>query len=63
MSGSIRWMVHTRFFATESDAVGAYEEMKPALVEILARLPNDEITDAGIDEVATMLKGFVARFP
>lgn len=52
--GVYGWMVHTRFFATESEAVAAYEEMKPALAEILARLPGEDL-EAAIDEVAILL--------
>lgn len=57
-------MVHTRFFANEREAVEAYEEMKPALVEILSRLPGeDEDVEAAVGEVATVLNEFVRRFP
>jgi hypothetical protein len=57
-------MVHTRFFATESEAVAAYEEMKPALAEILARLPaDDNDVDAAMGEVAALLEEFITRFP
>jgi len=59
--GVYGWMVHTRFFADESDAVAAYEEMKPALAEILSRLADDDEASAG--EAAAMLDGFVERFP
>lgn len=56
-------MVHTRFFAGESQAVAAYEEMKPALVEILSRLPDDDdAVEAAAGEVATLLNEFVERF-
>lgn len=62
--GIYGWMVHTRFFADESEAVAAFEEMKPALEEILARLPaGDEDVEAAVPEVAEVLNDFVARFP
>ena len=50
--GIYGWMVHTRFFATESESVAAYEEMKPALAEILVRLPAEDAID-----------DFLRRFP
>ena len=53
--GVYGWMVHTRFFASESEAAAAYEEMKPALAEILARLPDDD--------VIRHLNELVERFP
>lgn len=62
--GVYGWMVHTRFFSTEGEAVAAYEEMKPGLVEILARLPaDDDMTDAMIAAVSTVIQAFVERFP
>jgi hypothetical protein len=47
-------MVHTRFFSNDSDAVAAYEEIKPALVEILSRLPErraDCLHDVPLDDL------------
>ena len=62
--GVYGWMVHTRFFADESNALAAYEEMKPALAEILARLRADDANvAAAVPEVAGILDEFVARFP
>jgi hypothetical protein len=61
--GVYGWMVHTRFFSNHSDAVAAYEEMKPALVEILSRLPDDDDVAAAVGKVAAMLNEFVERFP
>lgn len=60
--GVYGWMVHTRFFAIESEAIAAYEEMKPALVEILVRLPGEDV-EVAIDEVAILLDDFTTRFP
>jgi hypothetical protein len=60
--GVYGWMVHTRFFASESAAVAAYEEMKPALAEILARLPDShEDVEAAVPSVAEILHEFIAR--
>jgi hypothetical protein len=54
--GVYGWMVHTRFFASEREAVVAYEEMKPALAEILARLPaEDDDVEAAVPQVAESL--------
>ena len=62
--GVYGWMMHTRFFANESDAVVAYEEMKPAVVEILSRLPDDDdAMEAAVGQVAAVLNEFVERFP
>lgn len=62
--GVYGWMVHTRFFADESEAVAAYEEMKPALADVLARLPGGgQDVEAPVPEVAEVLNDFVARFP
>jgi hypothetical protein len=62
--GVYGWMVHTRFFSKENHAVAEYEEMKPALVAILSRLPDDdEAVEAAAGEVASMLNAFVERFP
>jgi hypothetical protein len=61
--GVYGWMVHTRFFSNDSDAIAAYEEMKPALVEILSRLPDDDDVEAAVGKVAAMLNEFVERFP
>jgi hypothetical protein len=61
--GVYDWMVHTRFFASEDEAVAAFEEMKPALAEILARLPGEgEDVAAAVPEVAGVLDEFIARF-
>lgn len=61
--GVYGWMVHTRFFASESEAVAAYEEMKPALAEMLARLPAEgEDVEAALAEAGEMLDAFMARF-
>jgi hypothetical protein len=62
--GVYGWMVHTRFFAHEADAVSAYEEMKPSLAEILARLPADDADmESSVGAVAIMLRDFIERFP
>ncbi|HYO75217.1 MAG TPA: hypothetical protein VE010_02040 [Thermoanaerobaculia bacterium] len=62
--GVYGWMVHTRFFANESDAAAAYEEMKPALAAIVDELPatDAEVEDA-LPRVTATLRDFIRRFP
>jgi hypothetical protein len=63
-SGVYGWMVHTRFFADETVAIAAYEEMKPTLAEILARLPGAEgDVELAVGEIAIALNDFIERFP
>lgn len=58
------WMVHTRFFAAEREAVAAYEQMKPALAAIVARRPvADDDVEAAVPRVGRLVDAFVARFP
>ncbi len=33
------WLSHARFFGEASEALAAFEQMRPALVELLAQLP------------------------
>lgn len=62
--GVYGWMVHTRFFVTESDAVVAYEEMKPALVAIVEQLPmEDADVEEALPRVSAVLRDFTRRFP
>ena len=59
------WLVHRRYFDSEALALAAWEEMKPALVELSAQLPasgprslTPETRAAG-----AKLGAFLARFP
>lgn len=62
--GVYGWMVHTRFFDDASEAVAAYEEMKPALAAILARLPAERPdVETAVSELAGLFDEFTARFP
>ncbi len=58
------WAYHTRFFADEATAKQAYDDMKTALLEILALLPQeDEDETADADTVEQAVADFVERFP
>lgn len=63
--GIAGWMVHTRFFGTADEALAAFEEMRPALVELHSRLPEGGPRSA--QEAARvggpLLSAFPARFP
>lgn len=58
------WFLHTRFFGDAAEAHAAFEEMKPALVELASRLPPEgprtpEATRRG----GPLLAAFMGRFP
>jgi hypothetical protein len=59
------WMVHTRYFGDAAEAHAAFEEMKPALVELLSGLP--EGGPGGAPDArrtgGPLLAAFTARFP
>ena len=58
------WMSHTRFFGTMEEADRAFDEMKPALENIVSLIPDDEdADDAKIEKLRAALQDFVARFP
>lgn len=59
------WFVHTRFFGDTSEAHAAFDEMKPALVELLARLPEGgpRSTPDAARTGGPLLSAFIARFP
>jgi hypothetical protein len=65
--GIYDWMVHTRFFGSEEDAMQAYEQMKPELAMIAETipevLPTDPDLDAKIAKTAGKLTEFTNRFP
>jgi hypothetical protein len=62
--GVYGWMVHTRFFSTESEARHACDEMKVGLAELLHRLDRSDLDE---DEALKLGGGacadFVERFP
>lgn len=62
--GIYGWMVHTRFFATEVEARGAYEVMKPVLAEIAAAVPSQaELDEEALRLIAAACQRFVEEFP
>jgi len=63
--GIYGWMVHTRFFDTESEAQGEFERMKADLSRIIDTMPLDSDPDADskMPAVREALSEFVTRFP
>ncbi len=58
------WFFHTRFFETEDEADQQFDEMKRALDEILAELPDEETaTDEELREAGLVIQGFVEHYP
>ncbi len=63
--GVAGWLVHTRFFGSRDEAVAAFQEMRPALEELQARLPKEDprkqrdAARAG----GALLAAFIGRFP
>jgi hypothetical protein len=58
------WLSHARFFGEASEAITAFEEMKPALVELWSRLPpgGPRSTPEAPRLAGPLLAAFVARF-
>jgi hypothetical protein len=63
--GVYGWMVHTRFFSVEAEALAQFEEMKNALTGILATIPlaNDPNVDVKMRRVSDALNLFVQQYP
>jgi hypothetical protein len=59
--GIYGWMLHTRFFATENEAVAEYEKMKASLSEIIERFSDPNRDDRGAAEKA--METFVETYP
>ncbi|HYO53341.1 hypothetical protein [Archangium sp.] len=59
------WLVHTRFFGSEVEAHAAWDEMKPALVELVMQLPaaGAKGLAPATREAGAKLGAFLARFP
>jgi len=59
------WLVHSRFFGSEAEAHAAWDEMKPALLDLVAQLPASGARglDAATREAGARLGAFLARFP
>jgi hypothetical protein len=63
--GVYGWMVHTRFFAAEADAVTQFEAMKGALSEVIAIIPmaDDPDVEKKSGGVSEALNFFVQQYP
>ncbi len=63
--GIYGWMVHTRFFGTESEAQTEFESMKSDLSRIISTIPlaADPEVDSKSRTVTESISEFVRRFP
>ena len=63
--GVYGWMVHTRFFRVEAEALAQFEEMKNSLTGILGTIPqaNDAQVEAKMRRVSEALSLFVQQYP
>jgi hypothetical protein len=63
--GIYGWMVHTRFFGTESQAQSEFDIMKEELSRIASTIPlvSDPELDSKSDVLAQAISQFVKRFP
>jgi hypothetical protein len=63
--GIYGWMVHTRFFGTESQAQSEFENMKSGLSKIVDAIPLAADPELGskADAVVDSISEFVRRFP
>ncbi|WP_233166437.1 hypothetical protein [Archangium sp. Cb G35] len=63
--GVAGWLVHSRFFGSEAEAHAAWDEMKPALLELVVQLPaaGAKPLDPATREAGAKLGAFVARYP
>ena len=63
--GVYGWLVHTRFFRDESEAEGAFADMKVALAEIvrLATVDDGDTEADGVRRVSEAVSKFVERYP
>jgi hypothetical protein len=55
------WMVHTRFFSTEDEAVAEYDKMKASLSEIVERFVDPKYDNRRATEDA--IEAFVETYP
>jgi hypothetical protein len=63
--GIYGWMVHTRFFNSESEAQLQFGSMKDAIVEILRRIPlaTDPEAESQFSTASESINEFINRFP
>lgn len=59
------WLVHHRYFNSEEEALAAWEQMRPALEELVRQLPAEgpKPGSAATREAGARLGAFMARFP
>ena len=63
--GVYGFMVHTRFFESEDEAIGAYQRMRTDLGRIADRVPldNDSQAEESVELVVAAVARFVEQFP
>jgi len=63
--GVVGWLVHSRFFDNEAAAHAAWDEMKPALLELVVQLPTGgaKPLEPATRAAGAKLGAFMARFP
>jgi hypothetical protein len=62
--GIYGWMVHTRFFSTETEADEEFDRMKVVLEKILSLIPEDgEADEETMDAISDEIAEFVEMFP
>ena len=59
------WMVHTRFFSTEAEAIAQFDAMKQSLSEIIATIPTADDPDAyaKMGGISDALSLFIKQYP
>jgi len=63
--GIYGWMAHTRFFATEQEAIQAFAGMKAVLARIVDLIPlrNDPQASTRAHEAEAQIHAFIEDFP
>jgi hypothetical protein len=63
--GIYGWMVHTRFFATEQEAIEAFAAMKAELARIVDLIPlyDDPQVSTRASEAGAHIRAFIKDFP
>lgn len=58
------WLSHARFFGEASEAFAAFDQMKPALVELSSRLPpaGSQRSPEALRVAGPLLGAFLARY-
>ncbi len=59
------WLVHRRYFDSDAKAAEAWDEMKPALLELVSQLPAEGAKgmEPATRAAGAKLGAFLARFP